>query len=126
MEEGKIVLLRLYSGEMIMGRESAQGDALQAKFAHVLKDPRSVMMAPTMRGDVRVAIRPVCTPFECTRLEKELTVPFNQVFFSLDESEIEKELLDGYRSEVTGIRIATGGDVAVVNSTKGQGGEFSL
>lgn len=122
MEEGKITLLRLWCGEMIMGRTAPSGN----QFAHVLEDPRTVIMAPTMRGDVRVAIRPVCTPFECARLEKSMTVPFTQVMYALDESEIEKELLDGYRSEVSGIKIATGGDMAVVNATKGQGGDFQL
>jgi len=84
------------------------------------------MMVPTMRGDVHVAIKPVCAPFTVKRLEKNLTVPFTQIMYTLTEDEIEKELVGGYKSEISGIKIATGGDVAVVNSTKGQGGEFTL
>lgn len=52
-------------------------------------------------------------------MEKNLTVPFTQIMYTLTEDEIEKELVGGYKSEISGIKIATGGDVAVVNSTKG-------
>ena len=56
------------------------------------------MMVPTMRGDVHIVIKPVCSPFSVKRLEKSLTVPCNQVMFKLDQSEIDKELVNGYKS----------------------------
>ena len=71
-------------------------------------------MVPTMRGDIHIAMKPVCAPFAVKRLEKSLMVPFWQVMFKLDQSEIDKELVNGYKSEISGIKIASTADTMAI------------
>ena len=122
MEIGEITLLRLYGGEMLMGKN---GDAAGAP-AVLLEDPRLVVMVPTMRGEVQVAMRPVCAPFASKRLEKSLSVPRSQVMFSLDRNEIGPELVNGYLSDISGIKLASASDVTAVAGKPATAGEFSL
>ena len=85
------------------------------------------MMVPTMRGDVHIVIKPVCSPFSVKRLEKSLTVQCDQVMFKLDQSEIDKELVNGYKSEISGIKIASTADtMAIATNQRKGGGEFVL
>lgn len=84
-------------------------------------------MVPTMRGDVHVMMKPVCAPFSVERLKKNFTVPFSQVMFVLAPDEIDKELVNGYKSEISGIKIASVSDTMAINSSNGKGGgEFVL
>lgn len=122
-----IVVLRLYSGEMIIGKLNLFSDELSDMQYYELEDPRSIMMVPTMRGGVHIVIKPVCSPFAVKRLEKSLTVPCDQVMFKLDQSEIDKELVNGYKSEISGIKIASATDTMAISANKQQGsGEFVL
>lgn len=126
MENENIVVLRLYSGEMIIGKLNQFSDGLSDR-QYELEDPRSIMMVPTMRGDVHVVMKPVCSPFAVKRLEKSLTVQHDQVMFRLDQSEIDKELVNGYKSEISGIKIASVADTLAVTANQPQGGgEFVL
>lgn len=122
MENENVVILRLYSGEMLIGAEDpcAKGEGV------TLLDPRVVVMVPTMRGDVHVAMKPVAAPFASPRLEKSLTVRPEQVMFRLEPDEIDKELVNGYKSEVAGIRIASVADTMAINQNKQGGGDFVL
>lgn len=122
MEIGEIMLLRLYGGELLMGKN---GDAADAP-AVLLEDPRLVVMVPTMRGEVQVAMRPVCAPFTSKRLEKSLSVPRLQVMFSLGRDEIGAELVNGYLSDVSGIKLASASDVTAMAGKSATAGEFSL
>lgn len=129
MENNNVTVLRLYSGEMIIGMEDPLVENSEkpifAKYR--LKDPRSIVMVPTMRGDIHIAMKPVCAPFSVKRLEKELAVPFGQVMFKLDQSEIDKELVNGYKSEISGIKIASTADTMAIAANQQQGGgEFIL
>ena len=117
-----ITMLRLYGGDLLIGKAVRGGEGVYA-----LEDPRMVMMVPTMRGEVHVAMRPVCAPFKCDRLEKRLDVPYGQVMFAIGQDELEKELADGYRSEVSGIKIATAAETAgVLAASQPKAGEFTL
>ena len=92
-----------------------------------LEDPRSIMMVPTMRGNVHIVIKSACSPFAVKRLEKSLTVQCDQVMFKLDQSEIDKELVNGYKSEISGIKIASTADTMAIAANQRQGGgEFVL
>lgn len=129
MEDENIVILRLYSGEMVIGRDtSSAGLSAETRVGYDLEDPRSIIMVPTMRGDVHIAMKPVCAPFSVKRLEKRLTVPFGQVMFMLSQPEIDKELLNGYKSEISGIKIASTADAMALAADKMEkgGGEFVL
>lgn len=122
-----IVVLRLYSGEMIIGKLNQFSDELSDMQYYELEDPRSIMMVPTMRGNVHIVIKPVCSPFAVKRLEKSLTVQCDQVMFKLDQSEIDKELVNGYKSEISGIKIASAADtMAIATNQRQGGGEFVL
>jgi len=129
MENENVTVLRLYSGEMIIGTEEPPaGDISNFTLAgYKLKNPRSIVMVPTMRGDIHIAMKPVCAPFSVKRLEESLTVPFGQVMFKLDQPEIDKELVNGYKSEISGIKIASAADAMAISANKQQGsGEFVL
>lgn len=130
MKNNNVIVLRLYSGEMIIGVENLPDEKIASKttlIGYALKDPRTIMMVPTMRGDIHIAMKPVCAPFAVKRLEKDLVVPFGQVMFKLDQSEIDKELVNGYKSEISGIKIASAADTMAISANKQQsGGEFIL
>ena len=129
MENENVTVLRLYSGEMIIGVEDPlEGNSAKPIFTEYrLKDPRTIVMVPTMRGDIHIAMKPVCAPFAVKRLEKEIAVPLGQVMFKLDQSEIDKELVNGYKSEISGIKIASAADAMAISANKQQGGgEFVL
>ena len=118
MENNNVTVLRLYSGEMIIGMETQYTAELSCNspIGYDLKDPRSIVIVPTMRGDVHIAMKPVCAPFSVKRLEKELIVPFEQVMFKLDQPEIDKELVNGYKSEISGIKIASAADTMAITA----------
>ena len=123
MEEKKIVLLRLYGGELIIGETSRDPDSIAIDSnTVVLENPRTIHMVPTMDGSVGMVVRPVCDPFAVERLKKRIDINLTQVMFTLDENEIDSELLNGYRSEVSGIRIASPGEAAALASS----GKFEI
>ena len=60
-----IVVLRLYSGEMIIGKLNSFSDELSDMQYYELEDPRSIMMVPTMRGDVHIVLKLAITEDDC-------------------------------------------------------------
>lgn len=127
---GKIVMLRLYNGDMIIGERVWNNEPLSCNFNldYVLANPRAIAVVPTMSGSVKIAMGSVCEPFRVERLRKRITINAAQVMFALNEDEIDKELVNGYKSEISGIKIATAADTATINSAKGNAvpGEFIL
>ena len=125
----EIVMLRLYNGDMIIGKR-VWNELLSCSFNfdYILDDPRAIAIMPTMSGNVKIAMGSVCEPFRVERLKKRITINAAQVMFALDEDEIDKELVNGYKSEISGIKIATAADTAAINSAKGNAapGEFIL
>ena len=71
---------------------------------------------PTMSGAMSIALKPVCFPFTSKRLKDEFTVQNNQIMFKLFDSlgEIEKEIVDGYKTDISGIKIATAAETASI------------
>lgn len=120
MEE-KIVMLRLYNGDTIIGKTSSAEDSEKID----LVDPRAIAIVPTMSGSVRVALGSVCEPFNVKRLKESFSVQKSQVMFELSEDEIDKELLNGYKSEISGIKIASAAETASLNAGP-KPGEFIL
>ena len=125
----EIVMLRLYNGDMIIGKR-VWNEPLSCNFNldYILENPRAIAIMPTMSGGVKIAIGSVCEPFRVERLKKQISINPAQVMFALSEDEIDKELVNGYKSEISGIKIATAADTAAINSTKGNTvpGEFIL
>ena len=123
MENNDVIVLRLYSGETLIGKKYETSDPRQV----VLMDPRSIVMVPTMRGDIHIAMKPVSAPFAVKRLEKELSVNAGQIMFTLSQDEVDKELVNGYKSEISGIKIASAADTMAIAANQQQGGgEFIL
>lgn len=115
MEDSKIVMVKLYNGEFVIGTvDPVQLDDLSSCIA--IDDPRSFMMVPTATGTIGVALRPVCAPFKCPRLEKSLEVNRDQIMFMLDESELDTDVVNGYKSEISGIKIASSSETASILS----------
>lgn len=122
---GKVVLLKLFSGDMVIGAPSADDALAPNLLNYELDDPRMLFIMPDMRGDVHVGIKPVCAPFKSERLAKHIKIPRVQVMFELGEDELDVELVNGYKSEVSGIKIASTSEAVAINS-HAKGGEFSL
>ena len=100
-----IVLMKLYNGEYIIGEDvGLEGDDITT-----LNNPRLVVMMPTMNGSMGIALKSVCFPFTSKRLNDSFEVRMSQVMYVLyDElGEIEKDIANGYKSEVSGLKIAT-------------------
>ena len=125
----EIVLLKLYNGEMVIGKR-VYSEPLSCNFNvdYVLDDPRPIAIIPTMSGSVKIAMGSICEPFRVERLKKSIVISSAQVMFALVEDEIDKELINGYKSEISGIRIASAADTAAINSSKSDAvpGEFIL
>ena len=117
----KIVLLRLYNGDLIIGKTSSAEDSEKID----LVEPRAIAIVPTMTGSVRVAIGSICEPFKVKRLKEKFSVLRSQVMFELAEDEIDNELVNGYKSEITGIKIASASETASLNANP-RPGEFIL
>ena len=111
----QIELFKLYNGEYIIGEVTTADPSVDATET-VMKNPRQVIMMPTMSGSMSIVLKPVCFPFTSKRLKDELTVQNNQVMFTLFDSlgEIEKEIVDGYKSDISGIKIATAAETASI------------
>lgn len=119
----RIALLKLYNGDMLIGK--VPNDMLEGS-DYVLSDPRAIVIAPSMSGGIRVMIASVCEPFKVKRLKERLVVKADQVMFALDESEVDSELINGYKSEVSGIQIASASDAAKLNANAPKAGDFIL
>lgn len=120
-----IVLLKLFGGDFIIGAISHSEDVPAGSIK--LINPRIVAIIPGMGGKVSVMMANVCEPFSVKRLKEAITIPESQVMFKLETDEIEKELVNGYKSNVSGIKIASAAETAALNSASSANpGEFIL
>ena len=117
--EMKIELDKLYNGEYIIGEVSGVEKPEDTEI--VMKNPRQVLMIPNSMGSMSVALKPVCFPFTSKRIKDQLAISKAQVMFRLFDSlgEIEKEIVDGYKSDITGIKIATAAETASIGAGTG-------
>lgn len=125
MTDEKVVMLKLYNGDFIIGTANSMNMS-DNSVDIALNDPRLFMMVPTALGSVGVALRDICAPFNVPRLKKSCEFRRDQVLFVLDESEIDNEVINGYKSEVTGIKIATTADAASFASSSQPGKEIII
>lgn len=109
-----IKMLKLYNGDFIIGEVNDELKDVDGKI--LVENPRSFMIIPTMSGTVQVALRPICSPFKSTRLSKSAFVRKDQIMFTLEENELDTEVVNGYKSEISGIKIATAAEAASINS----------
>ena len=115
MENNKAVMVKMYNGDFVMG--TVDKDAIEDNATIVLNDPRNFIMAPTINGTVGVALRPMVAPFKVPRLEKAIEIRRDQVMFMLDESELDNDIVNGYKSEISGIKIASAAEAAKLASS---------
>ena len=122
----EIELLKLYNGEYIIGKNNAvefQGDD-----KITLKDPRIIFMVPTRTGEMAAMVKPICFPFTSQRLKESIEIYKSQIEFRLFDKlgEIEKDLIDGYNSEVAGIEIASAADLNAMTGKNTNAGGLIL
>lgn len=119
-------LVKLFSGEMIIGTVEEPTDSTPVLGFNIdLDNPRQVAIVPNMNGSMRVALCNVCEPFNVKRLKEFISIPKSQAMFVLDENEIDNQLVNGYKSEVSGIKIATSADAAALKNNSSPG-DFKL
>ena len=116
MDNEKVMMLKMYNGDFIIGSvdEHSLNDATNMISVH---NPRNFVIIPTMEGRVQVALQPICSPFKCLRLSKECELRRDQVMFMLNEDELDNEVVNGYKSEISGIKIATAAEAASIASS---------
>ena len=122
----EIKLLKLYNGEMIIGEEVMIDLAHELKTGYKMNNPRVVGILPTMTGSVQIAMTSVCAPFKVKRLKDYIFIPNEQVMFELTSSEIDSELINGYKSEISGIKIASAADMNAINGAQKSQNDFIL
>ena len=120
--KSETVLVKLFAGDMILGELEVPAVGSEV----TLKNPRMIAIAPTMTGQVRIALGSVCEPFKVKRLKESITIPKSQIMFQLGEDEIDNELLNGYKSEISGIKIASAAETASINGSGRKPGDFVL
>lgn len=121
-EKSKIVLVKLYCGDYIIGEES-NNRVVNGKLC--LDNPRIFGIAPTAVGSVGIVFQPVC--LFSSKAKKQLDINENEIMCKVDEDEINKEIVNGYKSDVTGIKIASSSESAVINGSSSlKPGEFVL
>ena len=112
MENKEIKAFRFYSGDMMLG----ETDGVPGENGKIrVVNPRLFRLIPSV-GRAQAALVPVCAPFKSDRLMKEISVDSAQVMFTLDENELDSELVSGYRSDVSGIKIASPAQTAAIGS----------
>ena len=114
-ENEKIKLVKLFSGDLIIGSVEEPDNKTMMEFNVNLYNPRQVAIVPTMNGTMRVALGSVCEPFNVKRLKEFISIPKSQVMLVLEENELDNELVNGYKSEVAGIKIASLSDAKTLN-----------
>ena len=114
MENDKVVMLKLYNGDFMIGTIDSEAKDDSKIF---LNDPRDFAIMPTMSGGIQVALRPICSPFKSNRLKKACEVRKDQILFMLNEDEIDNEVVNGYKSEISGIKIASAAETASIASS---------
>ena len=118
---GEIVLVKLYSGDYIIGETSTN---CFEKGKLCLDNPRVFGVVPTMSGQVSVVFQSVC--MFSKKAKKHISLNENEIMCKVGEDELGKELVNGYKSEITGIRIASAAESAAINGDSGKGGDFIL
>jgi hypothetical protein len=120
---GEIVLVKLYSGDYVIGEVSTDSVAV-GKLC--LDNPRIFGIIPTMTGQVGIAFQPVCVFSKSVK--KHIDINESEIMCRVGEDELSKELINGYKSEVTGIKIASASESAAINSDNrsSKGGDFIL
>lgn len=108
MSNDKIEIVKLVSGDYIIGKYETHDD-----ISVTLNEPRIIVMLPTRTGEMGVMFKPVCFPWTSQRLKDKIVIKESQIVFHLYdyENEIEKQFIDGYLAEISGIQIASTADM---------------
>ena len=115
MKEMKIALVKLYNGDFIIGECDET-----TMTVHILcmQNPRQLMMMPIMTESISgMVLKPICFPFRCERLKDRISIDISQILFIMWEDEIDTDVVNGYKSEVSGIKIANAAEAASITST---------
>lgn len=111
-----VVMLKLYCGDYIVGEISSTRESSDSIS---LDNPRLFGIVPTTTGSAGIVFQLVC-PFS-KKYRKSIDILKNEVMCIVEEDELGKEFVNGYKSEVTGIKIASAAESVAINSA-----DFSL
>lgn len=116
-----IRLIRLFNGEMLLGEVEDCEDVAGGQGMVDIANPRLMLSAATMGGGVQFIITDVTSPLKSDGLNKSISIPRTQVMFGLFENEIDKEIVNAYKSEVSGIEVASASDLNILGSATNKG-----
>jgi len=98
----KVVCLKLTSGEFVIGYKSEKQE-FSDKIT--LNNLRSIFIQPTPTG-LSMGIGPFIIPM-AIKTPEEISFPNSAIICSIEEDNISKQMVDGYKSEVSGIVTAS-------------------
>lgn len=106
----KVVMLRTLGGEFIIGFEDnsdivdANGNTQSTSDTYNLKDARIFNLQMTRQG-AAIAFVPIF-PFNTSKNIDKIEVYKNQVLLKVDEDLIDAEIINGYKSHISGIDLS--------------------
>ena len=100
----KVKLVRTMSGEYLLATVDSASESVETLH---LKNVRKLSIGMSMTGQASVALIPIC-PFSTKKLE-EIDINRSQIMFTVDEAELQSEVVTSYKSEISGITLAPKG-----------------
>lgn len=113
MENTEVIMLKLYNGDYIIGEHSKNIDT-DDMYVY-LENPRSFVFMPSMGGSVSVGFRPICM-FD-TDSKTHISIRKDQIMLTVKNIDVPKEVENGYKSHISGISIASPGDIPDLNNS---------
>ena len=102
----KIKIIRTIQGEYFIGEVANSDGGICETDKITLNHVRKLASQMTMNGAAAVMLIPVCIPINIKPIDT-IEVPKSFVLFDIDEDNVQKELIDEYKSEISGIKIVS-------------------
>ena len=117
----KINIYKLYSGGVIIGELDSENEN-----EYVLSNPRNIAPQMTMQGYVLAMSELI--PHKIITSKKIDTVNLlkSQVMIVVDETDVIKEIIDEYRSDISGIDIVSGVNTDLLKTDPPKGGDIII
>ncbi len=106
----KVVCLKLVSGEFVIGYKSEKQEFTDKI---TLNNLRSIFIQPTPTG-LSMGIGPFIIPM-AIKTPEEISFPNSGIICEIEEDNISKQMVDGYKSEVSGIVTSANSGIILPN-----------
>lgn len=125
MENTEVIMLRLYNGDYIIGEYSndtnnVDENVITDNDVIHLKNPREFVFMPSIGGSVSAGFRPLCL-FDTSSKER-VAIRKDQIMITVKNVEVPKEIENGYRSNISGISIASPTDIPNIDGSNNESG----